>query len=140
MNRDDLLARRRLPGARQTRRGAGNRPDRPRQAWWPGWLKSGDWLIYYSPRVSLRAGTPLQAFTAIGRIPDDEVWQADEGQFKPWRRRVDYDSGAHDVSLDALRDRLELTAKPNWGYQLRRGLIELSPADFGTIRAAMKAG
>ena len=36
----------------------------------------------------------MKAFTAIGRIIDDEVWQADEGDFKPWRRRIDYERGA----------------------------------------------
>ncbi|MEJ1231141.1 MAG: hypothetical protein WDM88_11670 [Galbitalea sp.] len=29
--------------------------------------------------------------------------------------------------------RLELTAEPNWGYQLRRGLIPLSDADLRII-------
>lgn len=101
-------------------------------------MRSGDSLVYYSPRISLQSKDPLQTFTAIGRIPDDDVWQQDEGEFKPWRRRVDYDTDAHEVPLHAIKDRLQLTSKPNWGYQLRRGLIELSPEDFEVIRNAMK--
>ena len=31
-------------------------------------LAAGDWLVYYSPRTSLRGGEPLQAFTAIGGL------------------------------------------------------------------------
>src|SRR5664280_67128 len=66
-------------------------------------MRPGDWLIYYSPRVSLGSKEPLQAFTAIGRVADEEVWQADEGDFKPWRRRVDYDAGAVETPLQSLR-------------------------------------
>jgi EVE domain len=102
-----------------------------------GRMSAGDSLVYYSPRTSYPKGEPLQAFTALGVIADDEVWQADEGEFKPWRRRVDYEPDATEVPIAELRAELELTAAPNWGYQLRRGLIELSDADFALIRAAM---
>jgi hypothetical protein len=100
-------------------------------------LRPGDWLVYYSPRTRLRDGQPLQAFTALGRVADEVVWQADEGAFKPWRRRVDYRVTA-DAPIEGLRGALDLTAEPNWGYQLRRGLIELSEGDFTRIRAAME--
>lgn len=103
-------------------------------------MKAGDWLIYYSPRASLGSKEPLQAFTAIGQVADEEVWQADEGDFKPWRRRVNYDPDAAETPLEPLRDTLELTSGPNWGYRLRRGLIELEEDDFRAIRAAMSSG
>jgi EVE domain len=97
----------------------------------------GDGFVYYSPRDAYPKGAPLKAFTAVGRVADDEVWQADEGDFKPWRRRIDYERAAAEVPIAELNDRLELTAKPNWGYALRRGLVELSAADFALIHAAM---
>ena len=50
-------------------------------------------LVYYSPRETMD-GAGLRAFTALGRVVDDEVWQADEGDFRPWRCRVAYQSGA----------------------------------------------
>jgi hypothetical protein len=103
-------------------------------------MQPGDWLIYYSPRVSLQTKEPLQSFTAIGQIADEEIWQADEGTFKPWRRRVEYDRDALDAPLEPLKDVLQLTSTPNWGYQLRRGLLELSDGDFRAIRAAMTRG
>jgi len=99
-------------------------------------LSPGDWLVYYSPRTSLHDGEVLQAFTAIGEVADPEIWQADEGTFKPWRRRVRY-AAARAASIRDLP--LDLTAQPNWGYQLRRGLISLSEHDFGVIRSAMAA-
>ena len=102
-------------------------------------MSAGDGLVYYSPRDAYPDGAPLKAFTALGRIADEEIWQADERDFEPWRRRVDYERDAVEVPIASLSDRLELTAKPNWGYALRRGLIELSPEDFELIAAAMTA-
>ena len=101
-------------------------------------MQPGDWLVYYSPREEYPEGRPLQAFTAIGAIVDEEVWQADEGAFKPWRRRVRY-ARARETPLASLADTLELTQGRAWGARLRRGLVELSAADFERIRAAMLA-
>ncbi|MDI2128137.1 EVE domain-containing protein [Yinghuangia seranimata] len=103
-------------------------------------MSAGDWLVYYSPRTALRGGAPLQAFTAVGRVVDEVVWQADEGEFKPWRRRVEYVGGATEVGVAEFGGELALTAGPNWGYQLRRGLVELSTEDFALISAAMVEG
>jgi hypothetical protein len=100
-------------------------------------MRPGDWLVYYSPQQRLGGHQPVKAFTAIGQLPDGEVWQADEGCFKPWRRRVDYRAGVDQVPIETLRGRLQLTAAPNWGYQLRRGLIPLSDNDFSMIHEAM---
>ncbi len=100
-------------------------------------MSAGDWLIYYSPREQLGAGAPLQAFTAIGQVCDDEIWQADEGELKPWRRRVSYRHEAVDAPIRPLVGTLDLTSGTNWGYQLRRGLLELTGRDFASIRAAM---
>ena len=100
-------------------------------------LAAGDWLVYYSPRTRLRDGDPLQAFTALGVIADDEIWQAHEGDFHPWRRRVDY---LPDVTEPPIRSLgLQLTAQPGWGVQLRRGLVPLTGDDFGLIHDAMRA-
>jgi hypothetical protein len=98
-------------------------------------LAAGDWLVYYSPRTSLRGGAPLQAFTALGVIADDEIWQAHEGDFHPWRRRVDYLPDVTETPIRALS--LDLTAQPGWGVRLRRGLVPLTGEDFGRIHAAM---
>jgi hypothetical protein len=103
-------------------------------------MSAGDGFVYYSPRDAYPKGAPVKAFTAVGRVADDEVWQADEGDFKPWRRRIDYESAANEVPIADLKDRLDLTATPNWGYALRRGLIELSAKDFALIHAAMTVG
>jgi len=100
-------------------------------------MRPGDWLVYYSPHRRLHEHSPVQAFTAIGRLADGEIWQADEGDFRPWRRRVDYRGDARWAPLADLREQLELTAAPHWGYQLRRGLIRLSEHDLAVIHTAM---
>jgi EVE domain len=102
-------------------------------------MAPGDGLVYYSPRQTLGSDHPLRAFTAIGRVMDGEVWQADEGEFHPWRRRVDYAADAAEVAVADLDGRLELTARPSWGYALRRGLVPLGAADFAVIARAMGA-
>lgn len=99
-------------------------------------MRAGDWLIYYSPTIEM-GGEALRAFTAIGRIADDEVYKYDMGGgFVPFRRRVRYEA-AREVMLDDLKDRLALCASPNWGMALRRGHLLLTPGDFATIARAM---
>jgi hypothetical protein len=65
--------------------------------------------------------------------------QIHEGDFKPYRPSADYDTTARPVPLAELRDRLHLTSQPNWGYQLRRGLVPLDDHDIDVIREAMGA-
>ena len=40
-------------------------------------MRRDDWLVFYSPKTSLRDGQPLQAFTAIGRVVDDELYRVE---------------------------------------------------------------
>lgn len=51
-------------------------------------MKKGDWVIFYSPKQSLAGDEKLQAFTAIGQLPDDEIYQfAMSPSFKPFLRK-----------------------------------------------------
>ncbi len=54
----------------------------------------------------------------------------------PFRRKVRYEN-ADPVCLDGVKELLTLTSTPNWGYQLRRGLVTLDPDDVAVLRAAM---
>jgi hypothetical protein len=103
-------------------------------------MQPGDGLVYYSPRTSYPDGEPLREFTAIGRIAEGEAWQADVGDFRPWRRRVEYDESAHAVPIAPLLEVLELTrGNRNWGYLMRRGQLEVTQRDFAVIAAEMGA-
>jgi len=56
------------------------------------------------------------------------------GIVQPWRRRIEF----LPVQRTGVREvELELTRHPNWGYQLRRGLVPLEPEDFQALRLAM---
>ena len=99
-------------------------------------MRRGDWLVYYSPALEM-GGQPLRAFTALGRLVDEEVFSYDMGGgFVPFRRHVRY-LGAKQVPLETLKDRLELCARPNWGIALRRGHLALSSADLVVVAGAM---
>lgn len=102
-------------------------------------MHSGDGFTYYSPKESMQSSESLQAFTAIGRVADDTILQADEGDFKPWRRRVLY-AKSSEASIRPLLDSLSFTVgKANWGYAFRYGLVEITESDFKIIAQAMRA-
>jgi len=103
-------------------------------------LRPGDGVAYYSPTVTLGGKDRLQAFTLIGTVKDDRVYQVDMGEgFRPFRRDVRYFE-AKDAPILPLIDKLDFTrGKRNWGYSFRFGLVEIGEADFDTIAAAMGA-
>ena len=39
-------------------------------------MKQGDWILYYSPKTGMNSGEKVQAFTAVGQIVDDRVYQS----------------------------------------------------------------
>lgn len=103
-------------------------------------MHPGDGIVYYSPSVVFRSPDGFRAFTAIGTIRAGEPYQGDMGGgFLPFRRDVAWWT-SRETPITPLLPDLALTAgKPNWGYQLRFGLIDLSPADFARIAEEMQA-
>ena len=54
-------------------------------------MRPGDWLIYYSPLTEMSQGKTLQAFTAIGEVADDRVYEYRMSEsFVPFRRNIRY--------------------------------------------------
>ncbi|MDI6027422.1 EVE domain-containing protein [Corticibacterium sp. UT-5YL-CI-8] len=103
-------------------------------------IKPGDGVVYYSPSTVYRQKDGLSALTAIGYVRPGEPYQGVMASgFTPFRRDVAWIE-AEEASIRPLLDRLDLTAgNPNWGYQLRFGLIPLSDHDFTLIAEAMGA-
>jgi GrpB-like predicted nucleotidyltransferase (UPF0157 family) len=103
-------------------------------------LSAGDWIVFYSPKTSLRDGEPLQAFTAIGRVADDELYQVEMAPgFVPWRRNVEF-LGCKEAPIKPLTGELSfIKDKQRWGYVFRFGLFEIPARDFDLIRRAMDA-
>jgi hypothetical protein len=100
-------------------------------------MSPGDTVIYYSPTEERGDRTPLKAFTAFGTVAEGEIWQADEGSFRPFRRPVDYAATVR-VPLEDVRDLLKLTAGKNWGVQLRRGLLPIDDRDAEILTDRMR--
>lgn len=102
-------------------------------------MQPGDWLIYYSPKTALEDGLPLKAFTAIGQVQTGEPYSFQMSQdFAPYRRDVSF-VAAQQAPIEPLLPYLSFSAgKPNWGYALRFGILELTPGDFRRIARAMQ--
>jgi hypothetical protein len=102
-------------------------------------MKPGDWLIYYSPRTDLNLGQPLQAFTAIGQVIDELVYEYPMTEsFVPYRRNIKYTSSIEASIRDILEQLTFTKGNKNWGYSFRTGHFEINQADFMTIAKAMR--
>ena len=102
-------------------------------------MGESDGIVFYSPKTEYPDGEPLKHFTAIGRIAGGDIYQAISSDRRPWRRRVDWDITAEPAPIRPLLGSLDFTRNaPNWGYQLRTGLIELTRHDFEIVRDAMR--
>ena len=113
--------------------------DHGRPARLRGWRR-GDRLVFYSPRTAMRSGAPLQQFTAIGTVADDEPYQETMREdFQPWRRRVDF-AEIEPADIRPLLGRLSfVTDEQRWGLPFRRGLFPISVADYQLIADACRA-
>ena len=102
-------------------------------------MRTGDWLIYYSPRTEREGGTPTRAFTAIGRVVGEDVYPfAMSEAFVPLRRDVRY-LPCREASIAPLLGRLSfIRDKARWGYPFRTGHFEIAAADFELIAEAME--
>jgi predicted RNA-binding protein len=101
-------------------------------------LGAGDWLVFYSSKTSVEGGERLQAFTAMGQIADDELYQVEMAPgFVPWRRNVNF-VDCVETPIAPLIDSLSfINDKKRWGYVFRLGLFEIPQRDFELIKRAM---
>jgi hypothetical protein len=96
--------------------------------------------VYYSARLEFAGREPCKAFTALGRVADDEIFQVrTSGGFSPYRRRMVYQP-VHDAPIRPLLAYLSfIPDQRRWGARLRFGHLEISASDFAVIAAAMGA-
>ena len=101
-------------------------------------LHAGDRIAYYSPARVFGGKDACQAFTAVGVVRDERVYQGDMGDgFKPFRKDVDW-LEAREAPIRPLLESLSFTSgKTNWGYALRFGLLKVTEADMEVIVQAM---
>jgi EVE domain len=98
----------------------------------------GDWIIYYSPKKDFESVEQCQAFTAIGQITGDEVYEFNMAPgFIPFRRDARF-LPAHDVLIRPLLGQLSfIKNKSNWGSTFRFGHFEIPAIDFELIAKEM---
>ena len=103
-------------------------------------LHAGDRVAYYSPVRVFGRKDLCQAFTAVGGVRDERVYQGDMGNgFHPFRKDVDW-LPSRDAPIRPLLDVLSFTqGKTNWGYALRFGLLKVTETDMDVIIHAMNA-
>ncbi len=101
-------------------------------------MRAGDGFAFYSPRESHPDGPPVQAFTAIGRIRDGRIYQADAGDgFHPFRLDVAY-LPARDAPIKPMLEALSfIRSKQHWGAAFRFGVVRIPERDFVRLAAAM---
>jgi EVE domain len=94
-------------------------------------LKSGDRIIYYSPRERTRDGAAVQAFTGIGEVAAGEPEPHDMGGgFVPYRRSFTFYK-ASDAPIQPLLPLLSFTrGRAQWGIVLRRGVFAIDRKDY----------
>jgi predicted RNA-binding protein len=101
-------------------------------------LKAGDWIVFYSPKTAYENGAPLQAFTAIGQVKDDELYQVEMMPgFMPWRRNVEFTESSETSIKPLIGDLSFIQDKTHWGYKFRFGLFQIPEQDFELIKNAM---
>jgi hypothetical protein len=101
-------------------------------------MAAGDWIAYYSSKISLEGGEPCQEFTALGKIVGDEVYAFEMAPgFVPFRRNVNFEK-VKAASILPMIERLSFIKDPKrWGYPFRFGHFEMTREDFELIAQAM---
>jgi hypothetical protein len=101
-------------------------------------MSRGDWIVFYSPKTGYPDGDPLQAFTAIGQVADDEPYQAEASpDAAPWRRNVDFLECAETPIRPLIQELEFIEDKSRWGYKFRFGVFKIGDHDLEVIRSAM---
>lgn len=101
-------------------------------------MSEGDWVIFYSPKLTYKGHEPLQAFTAIGQVKDDEVYQRKMSEsVMPYRRNVQFYECDETPIAPLINDLNFIPNKASWGYPFRFGFFEIDEHDFKLIKAIM---
>ena len=97
-------------------------------------LSRGDFVIYYSSKITMAGYDLYQKFTAIGEIIDDTPYQVDMGDgFKPFRCNINYFDAKH-IDIKPLVPLLAFIKNKNsWCYVFRYGFFEIDQESFEII-------
>jgi predicted RNA-binding protein len=101
-------------------------------------LHTGDWVIFYSPKQSYTGNEPLQAFTAIGQVKDEELYRHKiSDDLTPYRRNIEF-YDCTEIPIAPLIDHLDfIENKKAWGFKFRFGFFGIQQHDFELIMEEM---
>lgn len=106
-------------------------------------LKTGDGILIYSSKYIFTPENTeenkLQAFTALGYVRDELLYQGDMGWgFTPFRRNIDFVKEVSILPILPLLGYLEFVKDvKKWGFPLMYGFLEISEHDFELIVSRM---
>lgn len=97
-------------------------------------MKKEDWILVYSSKVTMTGNDKCQAFTAIGQVIDNDVYQFQMSRdFIPFRRNIKF-YDCQEISILPLINELDfIQNKQLWGYPFRYGFLEIKENDFKII-------
>lgn len=103
-------------------------------------MNAGDGVIYYSPKLDESGEVRCQAFTALGCVVGEDVYQVEGSSGSVInRRKVKYLS-VRDASITPLISRLSfIKNKEKWGNIFKFEVIHISVEDFALLATAMNA-
>jgi hypothetical protein len=94
-------------------------------------ISENDWVIFYSPKLTMKGDDKLQAFTANDGLVYQHRMSDD---FIPYRRNIRYYE-CTEISIIPLIDDLEfIKNKSSWGYPFRFGFFEIGEHDFKLLK------
>ncbi|SNR58849.1 EVE domain-containing protein [Flavobacterium sp. ov086] len=101
-------------------------------------MQKEDYLLIYSSKITMVGNEKCQAFTALGKVIDDEVYSFQMTEnFVPFRRNIQFIE-CNEVSIIPLIENLEfIPNKKSWGYPFRYGFFEINENDFNFITSKM---
>lgn len=101
-------------------------------------MKKGDYLIVYSSKIAMEGKEKCQAFTAIGQVADDEIYQFKMSEdFEPFRRNIAFFDCQEVAIIPLINDLGFIPNKKLWGFPFRFGFFEIKENDFNLISSKM---
>ena len=101
-------------------------------------MQEGDGILYYSSKRYFGKEDKCQAFTAIGRVKDEEVYAFQMSEnFCPFRRNIIFVDCEETPIVDLIELLDFIPNKKAWGYPFRFGILEISENDFKLIASKM---
>jgi hypothetical protein len=101
-------------------------------------MSVNDWVIFYSPKQTFAGNEPLQAFTAIGQVADEKIYQHKiTDDFIAFRRNIKYYECKETPIAPLVNELNFIKNKTSWGYPFRFGFFEIPECDFKLIYSNM---